>query len=289
MLNYSFSTILMTVIASNLLVVLIAVCFRKLEIMVNAGQKLLTILVAFIVVRLVFPFEFLSSIIIILPNVLSQAISWFRCSLFPQPYIYISPWRICEAIWAVGIVIICVRRLCAHVSDKRKIILHCLDITDDEPYASLLEQICAEQHRKNVFRVWQLPNGMILTPMIYGFFRPRILVPEGLVLPENYLRAVLKHETLHHFHHDLWIKGAVRLITITYWWNPASRPLEKKLDVVLEMHVDELLTRSDPQAVLDYLNCLEYIAEWAETINNASGSPEPNSETSPLSLSVLPK
>ncbi len=280
--NYTFSTILMTILASNLLVVVIAMCFRKLMLMVNAGYKLLAVLIGFIALRLVFPFEAPFAVTIALPDLLSRLIAWIRHPIIKHPMI--SIWTVCEMIWLVGIIVSCFRRLYFHVRDKHRIILHCLDITGEEPYASLVERICAEEHHKNTFRVWLLPASMVRSPLIYGFFRPRILMPEGLVMTEENLYTVLKHEMMHHFHHDLLTKGIVRLIVIAYWWNPACYVLEKKLDVVLEMRVDALLTQSDPEATAAYLRCLEQIADWAATIEKDS-----DSNSTPPSMSLLPE
>lgn len=57
MVHYSFSTILMTFIASNLIIVLITVCFRCEKILLSIGYKLAAVFLVLTVLRVLFPFE----------------------------------------------------------------------------------------------------------------------------------------------------------------------------------------------------------------------------------------
>ncbi len=58
MLYYSFSTVLMTILASNFLIILISLCFQNDKLMVTIGYKLLAVFAIFTLLRLLLPFEF---------------------------------------------------------------------------------------------------------------------------------------------------------------------------------------------------------------------------------------
>jgi beta-lactamase regulating signal transducer with metallopeptidase domain len=103
----------------------------------------------------------------------------------------------------------------------------------------------------------------ITTPMIYGIFKPYILVPANMNLSSDDLYYALSHEAAHHFHHDLLIKAGINILSIVYWWNPAVYVLKKQSSLLLEMRVDSYLTGKDRSSIKKYLECLINISEYA--------------------------
>ena len=126
------------------------------------------------------------------------------------------------------------------------------EIGSDEKYSS--------------FRIIQLYGLKI--PILYGIFRPRILIPADMEMSEDSLRYLLSHETSHHFHHDIITKIILNTLTIVYWWNPACYLLKAQLDAVLEMRIDNGIAGNTFDSKFGYLNCLVYIADFG---SNASG------------------
>ena len=57
-------------------------------------------------------------------------------------------------------------------------------------------------------------------PMLLGFWRPRILLPE-LDLSDRELCLILRHELIHFKRGDLYVRAAVLLATAIHWFNPA--------------------------------------------------------------------
>ena len=166
----------------------------------------------------------------------------------------ISVWVIFKCIWVVGAIVGILYYIFCCLRGEYYIILHGKELTNTEPYQRLVTDICREQNRKNCFRIIALPG--LNVPMLFGIFSPRILIPEDADLPESHLYYILRHEMTHHFHHDLVLKGLIRIITIIYWWNPLCILLNRQTDVILEMHVDDSLTKSDTGRTSEYMNCL---------------------------------
>lgn len=263
MLNYSFSTVLMAVISSNLMLVLITVFFINKKIMVNMGYKLLALFIGLTVLRFLFPFEvpFTTTISLERFRFLSMVISQIRRPLYHLGEFDFSVWNIFQVIWILGILYHLVKYIREHRKAKYFILANSLDSTHEEPYTTLLDRICAERKQRNCFKV--LTVSGINKPMLYGIFSPCVLIPESIELSQEDLYYSLVHETAHHFHHDLLIKKLIRFIAILYWWNPICYILIGKVDVILEMRVDNVITSAGPDVVRHYLHSLFEIGERA--------------------------
>lgn len=57
----------------------------------------------------------------------------------------------------------------------------------------------------------------VTAPMLVGYFRPAILLPEGQTL-ETTPRSVLEHEVAHAVRGDVWIALAFQTIKAVFWW-----------------------------------------------------------------------
>lgn len=65
-----------------------------------------------------------------------------------------------------------------------------------------------------------LQSAAIPVPLVVGLLRPRILLPERELSPEQW-EGVLTHELVHWRRHDLWIKWLAVLARAVHWFNPA--------------------------------------------------------------------
>lgn len=97
------------------------------------------------------------------------------------------------------------------------------------------------------------------SPMLMGFFRPAVLLPENL--PEGALAVTLAHELTHLKRRDLWYKLLLALARCLHWFNPmvwlmcrrAGRDVELCCDYDLLRSRDEDARRSYGQAILDQM------------------------------------
>lgn len=256
-MQYSFSTVLMAFLSSNIIIIFTAVCFCNKDLLVSFGYKMFALLLGLTFLRFVLPFEFPFSINVYFPKMLSQAVSFLRYPFYRSEYIRISIWIIFEFVWVIGALVMLVLFIKDHLVFNHWVVWQSINVTEDEHYSRLLDEICGDG--PNPFCIFELSG--LKVPMLYGIFRPRILIPAGMELQEEELRYLLSHETAHHFHHDILIKLGVSLLTIVYWWNPACHVLKGQLDAVLEMRIDDYVTDDTFESRRGYLRCLVHVAE----------------------------
>ena len=87
-----------------------------------------------------------------------------------------------------------------------------------------------------------LQSAAVPVPMVVGLLRPRILLPERELSPEQW-EGVLTHELVHWRRHDLWIKWLAVLARAVHWFNPAVWWLVRRLEQDCELSCDEQTVR----------------------------------------------
>lgn len=250
MIHISFSSIIMTVFMSNVLLIILSLCFYNKHLLGTIGYKLLAVFCIVTLVRFLLPYEFPFTKTIAFPTKISYLVS-----VLTHPYsrifgIRLSIWTGLCAIWILGIIVSIV-----HFMHERNILQsnfkkNSIDITDEEPLASILAELCTEKQRKKlrVLKVNYLPS-----PLLMGLRHPAILLPESFVTSEMQTRSALQHEIFHYTHHDLWLKFAVNCLVSAYWWNPFSHILNHQVDELLEMRVDAAILNSDDDTAEAYV------------------------------------
>lgn len=256
-MQYSFSTVIMAVISSNLIIVFTAVCFCHKDLLVSFGYKMFALLLGIAFLRFALPFQFPFTSNIVLSHNLSRIIASLWHTLFTIGSVRISIWTIFEFVWIIGALVKLAMFIRSQLVFNHWVVWCSINVTDDEHYSRLLDEVCAGA--SNPFCIFELQG--LKVPMLYGIRNPRILIPAGMELQEEDLRYLLSHETAHHFHHDIVIKLGVSLLTVVYWWNPACRVLKEQLDAVLEMRIDDYVTDGTFESKRGYLKCLIRVAE----------------------------
>lgn len=257
MLEYSFNTVLMAVLTSNLIIITIAICFSSNKILLSVGYKLLAVFLIFTLIRFVFPFELEMAKNIYWPKSLSIVFAYFLRELARPFGFSISLWTLFEFIWIVGIIYQVTRYLRKLYAFEYYVSCWSEDVTDKEPYRSCLAEVCG--NRKNKFRILMLPE--MASPCLYGIRRPRILISADMEMTEKDLYYVLRHEVSHHYHHDLVIKRVVDILCMLYWWNPVCYIFQKQVSTLLEMRIDDSLVQNDPKVGRAYLSTLIRVVE----------------------------
>lgn len=265
MLTFSNSSMLMSLLFSNILLMILYLIFRNTEVMIDIGYKLLVLFIAVTALRFLFPFEFVYSTNINLPSTLSRIMIGFKKPIFAIGNFPLSPWRIFLVIWIVGICIALIRCILSYRSFHKTVKTLGTDISSKEPYCSLLQEICQKYRKKNRFHIITLRG--ITSPMIMGIRSPYILIPEDFDVKSQDMYYILCHEASHFFHHDLLLKLFSELLCIIYWWNPFITLLKRQIATMLELRVDLQITNSqDPQDRIDYLSCLINAAKAGDSV-----------------------
>ena len=271
-MHFSLSSVLMSVLFSNIMLVILYVIFRKTDFMIHIGRKLLTLFLIITLLRFLFPLELPITRNILLPEWPSRFLIFAKKLFFSIWGIPVSIWRILLAIWAAGALIGIMRLICSYTRYCHDLPLRCTDVTYQEPYASTIRKICEERKRKNHFRICLMEDEPL--PMIHGLITPTIHLPAQMNLTDQELYYVLSHEASHYFHGDLWLKMLLQLLCIAYWWNPFVHLLEDSFETILEIHVDSYITRSpDRQRSYEYLNCLLSIEKSITAKPNVVAAP----------------
>ncbi len=256
-MNYSFSTVLMTVLTSNLLIIIMVLCFRSKNLMLSIGYKLLALFLAFTFLRFLFPVEMPFTRSIPLPEFFSRIIAHMRHVFFSFGQIEVSVWFLFECVWICGIVFMLIKQVFSYYKLRRYVVRYGTDVTEKEPYYSFLREVC--DSRKSRIRVALVPNLQV--PCQTGIIRPYILLPAHMELPEDELYHIFRHEFSHFLHHDFLFKQGISFLCALYWWNPLCRILMNKLDIILEMRVDKNLIKDDRISRSTYTAALMHVAD----------------------------
>lgn len=264
MLHFSFSTVLMTFLASLAVAVLIAVVCSHRNTMVCTGYKVLMIFVGIAFMRLLLPFEFPFTVSILLPQSLSEIIFSLRHPWISIAELQLSLWNFFEMIWLSGIAINLFRCVSSHRKLQDYIQKYGQDKTADPQYKTILDQICQQYKRDHSFRVMELPG--LNVPILFGWKDPCIILPGNLSVPPDKLCYIFRHEILHHIHHSYLIKYGIRILSILYWWNPACSILYRCSNTLIEMYIDGTITRNDREITEQYAECLLYIRQASAKI-----------------------
>lgn len=83
-------------------------------------------------------------------------------------------------------------------------------------------------------------NALVISPMLLGFFRPCIVLPDRK-LEEKDLSYILVHELIHCKQRDMFYKWLVQVVVCVHWFNPFVYLLEKEVNKSCELSCDEMV------------------------------------------------
>jgi len=126
--------------------------------------------------------------------------------------------RLVPLLWLVGVVVmagyVCMQNISLWLTVKRE-----RPITDQE-ILDLLEDCKMQMGVQTIIGV--IVSDRIKSPALFGFIRPRLLLPQGLI--ETYgleeLRYVFIHELAHLKQRDIYFGWLVALLQVVHWFNP---------------------------------------------------------------------
>ena len=95
-----------------------------------------------------------------------------------------------------------------------------------------------EEKLKIKTRVELSCNPLIASPMLIGFFRPRIILPVG-EWEDKELSYIFVHELIHYKQRDMIYKWLIQIVVCVHWFNPFVYLLEKEVNKSCELSCDE--------------------------------------------------
>ena len=81
-------------------------------------------------------------------------------------------------------------------------------------------------------------NPLIASPMLIGFFRPRIILPSH-EWEDKELSYIFVHELIHYKQRDMFYKWLIQIVVCVHWFNPFVYLLEKEVNKSCELSCDE--------------------------------------------------
>ena len=95
-----------------------------------------------------------------------------------------------------------------------------------------------EEKLKIKTRVELSCNPLIASPMLIGFFRPRIILPSR-EWEDKELSYIFVHELIHYKQRDMFYKWLIQIVVCVHWFNPFVYLLEKEVNKSCELSCDE--------------------------------------------------
>lgn len=258
MLNFSFSSVLISILCCNILIVFLGIIFSSYRILLKTEFRSLNLILMIILFRSLFPFELPITTNIYFPYHLSYLISRILRDSYTISGFSYSIWDVMVLVWILGFLYKFYRYIHANMHFLRLIQLHGSDVTDCEPYSSILGQICDQLPCKKEIRL--IKSSFSQEPAVYYYRKYYIMLPDTLKLNIHELNSILSHEIFHIMHHDLLIKNFVHIVSILHWWNPFCILLQKQIDLLLELQVDQKTGGGTSAEKIDYLACLVKVA-----------------------------
>ena len=95
-------------------------------------------------------------------------------------------------------------------------------------------------------------NPLIDSPMLVGFFHPRIVLPAHR-LEDKELSYIFVHELIHYKQKDMFYKWLIQIVVCIHWFNPFVYLLEKEVNRFCELSCDEkVISVLDDKARREY-------------------------------------
>lgn len=95
-------------------------------------------------------------------------------------------------------------------------------------------------------------NPLIASPMLIGFFRPRIVLPVS-ELEDKELSYIFVHELIHYKQWDMFYKWLIQIVVCVHWFNPFVYLLEREVNKSCELSCDEkVISVLDDKARREY-------------------------------------
>lgn len=158
----------------------------------------------------------------------------------------IAPDLLMGGIWLMGVLFLLGYYATAYLRCINKV-RHMPTITDD----TIVREFETVRTRLGIKRKISLVSGGD-TPMLVGFIRPRVLLPEGYSPKDR--EAVFTHELSHWKHGDLILLWAALLFLIVHWYHPLAwvghRVFRRDIEAYCDRRVVNLLGNKKEYASL---------------------------------------
>ncbi len=152
-------------------------------------------------------------------------------------------------IWSALALVLFVRKITVYQGFIQYIKAGNTDVSDTK----ILNLLSDCEEKLNIkTRVELSCNSLIASPMLIGFFRPRIVLPAH-ELEDKELSYIFMHELIHYKQKDMFYKWLIQIVVCVHWFNPFVYLLEKEVNKSCELSCDEtIISILDDKAKHEY-------------------------------------
>lgn len=140
-------------------------------------------------------------------------------------------------VWVAGIVLFLIYRFSGYFIFLHEIRRWSRPVDDSDTIAILKTEMSEMEVRRTISFLF---CKKISSPMMTGFFRPMLLLPETDYAADD-LRLILKHELIHLKRGDIWYKLFLSSANAIHWFNPVIwlmvRKASEDTELVCDMEV----------------------------------------------------
>lgn len=148
---------------------------------------------------------------------------------------------ILAAVWFTVFGCIVMVHICSYFHSRRKILKNGTCVEEE----SIPRQLRALKRELGISkRIDAIRYRDTAGPMIIGFFRPLLVMPEGAYTEEE-LFFILKHELIHVKRHDTLFKFLFMAARALHWFNPAALLMQRAAVSDMEFSCDEQVVQGN--------------------------------------------
>lgn len=153
----------------------------------------------------------------------------------------ITPETAIAAVWLAGAALFLCKELLGYRVQRNRLLRWSAPVTEEAILARLRFMLGAMGVSP---RLEVLVCKDAKSPMLLGFFRPKLLLPEGICgCPDGTKNLVLAHELVHFKRKDLWYKLLLTVANAVHWFNPLVHLMLREAARDLEISCDAEVVR----------------------------------------------
>lgn len=278
LLTITVESFLTSIVTFLFLLAIIAVIFRVKELYCRIPPRVVLMICAFAIIRLLYPFDIfyghefiysgqLRNLFISLNTVWDRDVHILR---------NVSVVNIVFIVWITGAVI----RIVKMILDYKKSMAFIQKYSDDITDETLLERGISVTEKdyigKRQIKIFKTKN--IYSPLCCGLISPVILVPEVKEISEKHLGVIVDHELQHVKQGDLIVKLFMAVARLIYWWFPPFGMLCRYASLAIEMKTDIKASQKDK------VGYMQGIVDIMEMMDTSKGRGKNLARLHPLSL-----
>ncbi len=170
-------------------------------------------------------------------------------------------------IWLAAAVVLLIRKATVYQSFIRYIKAGLTPVSDIE----ILDRLFITAEQAGIKRPVELcVNPLISSPLLIGFFRPCIVLPNADISKKAFQYIVL-HELTHYKRRDMFYKWLVQITVCLHWFNPLVHLMSREIAKACEFSCDEaVLAKMGASNAQDYgktlLDAMAAVGRYKENL-----------------------